>query len=100
MINLVLNSDSDIRSHIEAVCDLLQGRAILHFLSCFRKNPIYPTKVNILDRYSLRNSNFNSKYPTVIYIHGYSGGANVGSAVAIREGTFTIFDLTFLYTRQ
>ncbi|XP_076240643.1 pancreatic lipase-related protein 2-like [Calliopsis andreniformis] len=50
-----------------------------------RRNPIYPIKLNIRDSFTLWNSNFDVKCPTVIYIHGYSSSAYEGSAAAIRR---------------
>lgn len=55
-----------------------------------RRNPNCGATLNISDPYSLRRSNFNDRYPTVIFIHGYSESATGRSAVAIRDGTFTI----------
>lgn len=55
-----------------------------------RRNPNCGATLNISDPYSLRRSNFNDRYPTVIFIHGYSESATGRSAVTIRDGTFTV----------
>lgn len=55
-----------------------------------RRNPNCGATLNISDPYSLRRSNFNDRYPTVIFIHGYSESATGRSAVTIRDGTVTV----------
>lgn len=55
-----------------------------------RRNPNCGATLNISDPYSLGRSNFNGRYPTVIFIHGYSESATGRSAVAIRDGTFAL----------
>ncbi|XP_060827402.1 pancreatic lipase-related protein 2 [Bombus pascuorum] len=57
----------------------------IEYLLFTRRNPTCGTTLNISDPYSLRKSNFNDRYPTVIFIHGYSGSARAGSATAIRD---------------
>ncbi|XP_076390464.1 pancreatic lipase-related protein 2-like isoform X2 [Megachile rotundata] len=57
----------------------------IEFLLFTRRNPNYPTKLNSFDSFTLKNSNFDVRYPTIIFIHGYSENAFEGSAAAIRK---------------
>lgn len=57
----------------------------IEYLLYTRRNPNCGATLNISDPYSLRRSNFNDRYPTVIFIHGYSESATGRSAVAIRD---------------
>ncbi|XP_043510132.1 pancreatic lipase-related protein 2 [Frieseomelitta varia] len=57
----------------------------IEYLLFTRRNPTCGTTLNISDPYSLRKSYFNDRYPTVIFIHGYSESATSGSATAIRD---------------
>ncbi|CAK9817304.1 Hepatic triacylglycerol lipase [Anthophora quadrimaculata] len=57
----------------------------IEYLLFTRRNPTCGSILNISDPSSLRNSNFNDRYPTVIFIHGYSASATDGSAAAIRD---------------
>ncbi|XP_076654929.1 pancreatic lipase-related protein 2-like isoform X1 [Halictus rubicundus] len=50
-----------------------------------RRNPTCGTKLDPADPSSLRTSNFDDRYPTVIYIHGYSESSSSGSAIAMRD---------------
>ncbi|KZC05783.1 Pancreatic triacylglycerol lipase [Dufourea novaeangliae] len=57
----------------------------VEYLLYTRRNPTCGTKLDISDPRTLRTSHFDDRYPTVIYIHGYSESTSEGSAVAIRD---------------
>ncbi|XP_053996741.1 pancreatic lipase-related protein 2-like isoform X1 [Hylaeus anthracinus] len=57
----------------------------IDYLLYTRRNPTYPTRLDISNPYSLRNSNFDNRYPTVIFIHGYSDSASGGSSITTRD---------------
>ncbi|OAD55345.1 Hepatic triacylglycerol lipase [Eufriesea mexicana] len=65
-------------------CPIEMDRDI-EYLLFTRRNPTDATTLNISDPNSLRRSNFNDRYPTVIFIHGYSESATGRSAVTIRD---------------
>nr|XP_034191636.1 pancreatic lipase-related protein 2 [Osmia lignaria] len=57
----------------------------IEFLLFTRRNPSCGDKLNISEPFSLRASNFDDRFPTIIFIHGYSESVLEGSASAIRK---------------
>ncbi|XP_011634020.1 pancreatic lipase-related protein 2 isoform X2 [Pogonomyrmex barbatus] len=66
-------------------CCPIQLNRDVQFLLYTRRNPIYGDLLDFNDAATLRNSNFNVKHPTIIYVHGYSDSSAGKGPTAIRN---------------
>ncbi|XP_025991246.2 hepatic triacylglycerol lipase [Solenopsis invicta] len=66
-------------------CCPIQLNRDVQFLLYTRRNPIYPNVLDINDATALQKSYFNTKHPTIVYIHGYSDSSLGKGPIAIRN---------------
>ncbi|XP_012218278.1 pancreatic lipase-related protein 2 [Linepithema humile] len=66
-------------------CCPIQFNRDIEFQLYTRRNPTYPTLLDLNDVTTLWRSNFNVKHPTVVFIHGYSDSALGKGAVTVKN---------------